>query len=138
MDIYSTPDVKPKRPPGRQPKHSQEYRMMIAKKVVEGNMSYRKAAKTYGISHGSVSYLVKEYNSQGARSKRHVRQTKYKKQVEAYRQESQLRDLKLEIAELYIENTLLKKALASLQQKESGDSSVITSENLERSKEDAR
>lgn len=31
MEIFTPPEVKEKRPPGRRPKHSQEYMLMIAK-----------------------------------------------------------------------------------------------------------
>lgn len=45
------------------------------------------------------------------------------------RYEFQLRELKHEIAELYLENLMLKKALQFSQQVKRENSSVITSEN---------
>ncbi|MGE3262399.1 MAG: hypothetical protein AB7K68_11520 [Bacteriovoracia bacterium] len=49
-----------------------------------------------------------------------------------------MKDLKLEIADLYLENLMLKKALEHSLRKKNEDSSVITSENLARLKEDAK
>jgi galactokinase/mevalonate kinase-like predicted kinase len=82
-----------------------------------------------------VSAIKKEYLSQGSKSKRSERTTKYKKEVEAYRSQQQMKDLKLEIADLYLENLMLKKALEHSLKMKKEDSSVITSENLERLKE---
>jgi transposase len=138
MEIFNPPDVRPKRPPGRQPKHSPEYRMMVAKKVIEEGMSYREASNAFGLSHGSIGAIVKQYAHEGAKSKRNERNSKYKKEVEAYRSQQQMKDLKLEIADLYLENLMLKKALEHSLRRKKDDSSVITSENLDRLKEDVK
>ena len=112
--------------------------MMVGKKVVEEGMSYREASKTFGLSHGSIGAIVKQYAHEGSKSKRNERNSKYKKEVEAYRSQQQMKDLKLEIADLYLENLMLKKALEHSLRKKNGDSSVITSENLDQLKEDAK
>jgi transposase len=88
MEIFTPPNVVPKRPPGRMPKHSPEYRIMVARKVVEDGMSYRVASKTFGLSHGSISAIVTKYKHEGSKSKRNQRVSKYKKEVEVYRQQS--------------------------------------------------
>lgn len=44
MDIFTPPQIKEKRPPGRRSKCSVEYQVMIAKKVAEEGMTYREAA----------------------------------------------------------------------------------------------
>jgi len=131
MEIFTPPNVKPKRPPGRQPKHAPEYRVMVAKKVVEEGMSYREAGKVFGLSHGSIGAIVSQFKRDGGRLKRNARVSKYKQEVEEYRHKTQLKDLKLEIADLYLENLMLKKALEHSLRKKNEDSSVITSENLE-------
>lgn len=135
MEIFTPPNVVPKRPPGRQPRHSPEYRLMVAKKVVEEGMSYRDAAKTFDLSHGSIHSIVSQYKHEGSKSKRNERKSKYRDEVEAYRSQQQLKDLKLEIADLYLENLMLKKALEHSLRKKKDNSSVITSENLDRLKE---
>jgi len=138
MEIFTPPNVKPKRPPGRQPKHSPEYRMMVAKKVVEEGMSYREAGNAFGLSHGSISAIVSQYKHDGGKIKRNARASKYKQEVEEYRHKTQLKDLKLEIADLYLENLMLKKALEHSLRMKKEDSSIVTSENLERLKEAAK
>jgi transposase len=135
MEIFTPPDVKEKRPPGRRAKHSPEYRAMVARKCVEDGMSYREAAKIFNLSHGSVHAIIQQYRDQGAKTKRNVQTSKYKQEVEDYRHKSQVKDLKLEIADLYLENLMLKKALEHSLQKKNDSSSVITSENLDQLKE---
>jgi transposase len=134
MEIFSPPQVKEKRPPGRQPKHSEEYRMMVARKVVEEGMTYREAATTFNLSHGTVYQVIQKYKNKGAKTKRNVQTSKYKQEVEEYRHTAQVKELKHEIAELYLENLMLKKALEHSLRMKKEDSSVITSENLERLK----
>lgn len=131
MDILSPPEVKEKRPPGRRPKYSATYMEMVATKVVEEGMSYREAGKTFNLSHGSISNIVKNYKNGGAKRKRKVTASKYQKEVEDYRNKSRMNDLKLEIAELYLENLMLKKMLEHSLRKKKESSSDITSENLD-------
>ncbi len=135
MDIFMPPHLKEKRPPGRRAKCSVEYQVMIAKKVVEEGMTYREAAKTFNVSHGAVHSYINKYKDIGAKAKRKVTTSKYAKEVENYRHESQIKGLKHEIAELYLENLMLKKALQHSLKMKKENSSVITSENLDRLKE---
>jgi transposase len=137
MEVFEPPRVKEKRPPGRQPKHSQEYMLMVARKCVEEGMTYREASKSFGISHGSVYQFIQKYKSGKISEKNKARKSKYAKEVDDYRHQSQVRDLKHEIAELYLENLLLKKALKHSLQNKSDSSSVITSESLGRLRKDA-
>ena len=138
MEIFTPPEIKEKRPPGRRARHSAEYRAMVAKKCMEEGMTYREAAKTFGLSHGSVWNILKQYKHSAGKAQRKVTVSKYQKEVEEYRHKTQLKDLKHEIAELYLENLMLKKALEHSLRTKKEDSSVITSENLERLKEAAK
>lgn len=74
-------------------------------------MTYREAASTFGVSHGSVHQFILKYKKNEFSSKVKTRRSKYAKEVEGYRHQAQVRDLKHEIAELYLENLLLKKVL---------------------------
>ena len=138
MNIFVPPVIKEKRPPGRRSNVSVEYQIMIARKCTEEGMTYREAAKTFNVSHGSVYAFIQKYKDKGAKAKRKITTSKYQKEVEDYRHESQLKDLKHEIAELYLENLMLKKVLQHSLKKKSEDSSVITSENLDRLKGDVK
>ena len=138
MDIFTPPQIKEKSPPGRPSKCSVEYQVMIAKKVVEEGMTYREAAKTFNVSHGAVHSYIKKYKHLDGKIKRTAQRTRYADRVEDYRHEAQLKGLKQEIADLYLENLMLKKALQHSLQMKKEDSSVITSENLERLKEVVR
>ncbi|MES2768678.1 MAG: helix-turn-helix domain-containing protein [Bdellovibrionota bacterium] len=111
MEIFTPPQVKEKRPPGRQPKHSQEFMIMVARKCIDEGMTYREASTIFGVSHGSVYQFIQKYKHDKFKTKRNARTSKYKKEVEEYRHTAQVKELKHEIAELYLENLMLKKAL---------------------------
>lgn len=131
MEIFTPPLVQEKRPPGRRSKHSESYQMMVAKKVIEDGMSYREAGKTFGLSHGSIYNVIKKYRNGKLRGDRKQAKNKYAAEVEGYRHQSQMKDLKLQIADLYLENLMLKKMLEHSLQKKKESSSDITSENLD-------
>lgn len=137
MEIFNPPPFKEKRPMGRPPKRSVEFMIMVAKKVLDEKMTYREAAETFGISHGSVCQFIKKYKHDKFKEKRNTRVSIYKKEVDEYRHQARLKDLKHEIAELYLENLMLKKALKHSLSIKNGSSSVITSESLDQSPEDA-
>ena len=102
--------------------------MMVGRKCVEGELTLREASKTFGMSHGTVSVCVKRFKKNDWRSDKLVQTDKVKVQ----RLENHMKELKHEIAELYLENVMLKKALQFSQQVKKENSSVITSENLDR------
>lgn len=131
MEIFTPPVVKEKRPPGRQSKHSVEFQMMVARKCVEEGMTYREAATTFNVTHGSIWAWIKKFKGGTINNNRRQRKSKYNEEVEKYRHEAQLKELKHEIAELYLENLMLKKALKHSLRLKKENSSVITSENLE-------
>lgn len=132
MDVLNAPVVKPRKQIGRAPKYTPEYYMMMAKHIVDENLSYREASKIYKCSHGTVSHWLKLYKS----GKLPSRIKKSKQKVESQealigRMDRYIKELKAEIGELYLENTMLKKAQKLFQQTKSESSSVITSENLD-------
>jgi len=131
MEIFTPPELKEKRPPGRRSKHSETYQLMVAKKLVEDGMSYREAGKTFGLSHGSIANIVKKYRNKKFNGKRQETKSKYKKEAEEYRHQAHIKDLKLEIADLYLTNLMLKKMLENFLAKKKSASSEITSENLD-------
>lgn len=136
MDIINDVLPKEKNPQGRAPKFSVEYYLMMAKQVVDEGMSYREACKVYNCSHGTVSHWVKQFRSGvlTGKVKRAEKQALAKEQNFS-RLEKQIRNLKAEIGELYLENTMLKKALEYSRLIKREDSSVITSESLDQSPE---
>lgn len=126
---------KPKEPKriGRAPKYSLEYYMMMAKNVVDQGMSYREAAKIYNVSHGSVHHWKKVYLD-GKFPKMKKAQT-VSPENQLLQKETQIRNLKQEIADLYLENLMLKKMFEYSKHLKKEDSSVITSENLDQYQE---
>lgn len=131
MEIHNQTPVKEPKLIGRKPKWTTEFMMMVGKKVCEGEMTLREAAKTFGMSHGTVSVAVKRFRT-GDWSKGNAAKLKQiNERAKVQRMESNIRELKHEIAELYLENVMLKKALQFSQQVKRENSSVITSETLD-------
>lgn len=128
MEVFTKRPPKEKKPAGRAPQWTSEYMYMVAKKVVEEGMKYRAAAKTFNVSTGSVGSWVRKYKKGTlSASTKGVEQSE---ELKIFRLEEQVKDLKGEIGDLYLQNQMLKKALYHSQTKKKENSSVITSENL--------
>jgi transposase-like protein len=131
MKIETQPVYKKKQPRGRAPKFTAEYYMMMVKHIVEDDLSYRKAARAYNVSHGTIAHWMNLYKD----GKLPARMKKAGAQAESQecrilRMENYIDSLKTEIGELYLENQMLKKAQVYKQQLKNASSSAITSENL--------
>ena len=137
MEVFTPPPYREKRPIGRQPILSTETRLIIAKKVTSKEMTYREAAKTFGISPGAVGACVRLVKKEGALTKRRKRDAEHKSEVNEYRHHAQIKELKQEIADLYLENQMLKKIVNKSLQIKKYAGSVITTENLDQLQRDA-
>ncbi len=91
----------------------------------------------FNVSHGAITSYIKKYKSLDKKAHKKATRTKHQEKIEDYRHEAEIKNLKHEIANLYLENVLLKKALELSQQTKKEDSSVITSKSLEQSQTDA-
>jgi transposase len=139
MEIFNKKAIKPpKNPPGRQPIYSLEYMMMVAEKVAKGEITYREAGKLYGASHGTIGAWVKQYKSKSWGKNNRGKIQAMSESVQKHRHEGQIKDLKHQIAELYLENLMLKKMVEYSQTIKKESSSVITSENWEQFKKAAK
>lgn len=54
MEVFTPPPYREARPTGRPTKLSPEARLSVAQKVISKEMTYREAAKDFGISPGAV------------------------------------------------------------------------------------
>jgi transposase-like protein len=129
MEILNPKTPKMPKRVGRAPKYNLDWYMTMAKNVVEKGMSYREAAKVYGMSHGSVAHWKKVY-LQGKFPKMKAAAA-ISPETKHLHLESQIRNLKQEIADLYLENLMLKKMSAYSRQAKKESSSIVTSENLD-------
>lgn len=136
MDILNPKTPKMPKRVGRAPKYNLDLYMQMAKNVVEQGMSYREAAKVYGMSHGSVHHWKHVYLK--GKFPKLKAAAQISPETKALHLETQIRNLKQEIADLYLENLMLKKMAAYSQQKKKESSSVITSENLDQYQERAK
>lgn len=130
MEIRNQNPVKLQKVIGRKPNYTEEYMMMVGRKVAEGNLTYREAGRTFGMSHGAVGSCVKRFKKGDYGNATKFKEVSERAQVQ--RLESNIREIKQEIADLYLENLMLKKALYYSHQVKRENSSVITSENLDR------
>ncbi len=128
MEVFRKRAPKEKQPAGRAPQWTSEYMFMVARKVVEEGMKYREAAKTFNVSTGSVGSWVRKYKKGTLNAT--TKGAEPSDELKLFRLEEQVKELKGEIGDLYLQNQLLKKALYHSQQKKKDNSSVITSENL--------
>lgn len=136
VEILNPKKFKEPKKIGREPKYNLDYCLAMAKEVVERGMSFRQAAKVYNMSHGSVSHWKKVYLAgKFPKLKQQMRISPENRQIQL---ETHIRNLKQEIAELYLENLMLKKMSEYSRQKKSESSSVVTSENLDQYRADAK
>ena len=85
---------------GKQKRYPHDFRLNAARLVVEGGYSYRKASERLGVSVGALRGWVRAFKSSGDLPR------------EQPLSAARLRELQREIAELRIENEILKKAAA--------------------------
>lgn len=136
MEIFNKYPPKEKKKTGRRPKFKLEFMNMVAEKVVVDGMTFREAAKTFDISQGSVAVWVKNYKQ--GQVPVNSREPQENPSTQVYRLEERVQELTTEIGSLYLENQLLKKALSHAASKTKGNSSVITSKNLDQYQRDAK
>ena len=137
MDVFREQPPKEKRPPGRAPKWTAEYMYMVVQKVEEEGMTYREAAKTFNVSQGAVASWIKKFRK-GNLTPTEMKREKPSQDLMIYRLQDQVKELKAEVGDLYLQNQMLKKALYHSQQKKKENSSVITSKNLDQFRKDVK
>lgn len=125
-------------PTGRPSKHPVDFMMAVATKLATGELTLREASRRYGVSHGALSYWKKRYGQNSLHLMNQKKDPRPK--TSAGREialESEIKLLKQEIGTLYMQVQMLKKAQLFAEQARKDASSIITSENLGPSKEDA-
>jgi transposase len=137
MEVFTTPPLREKRPIGRQPKLTHETRLLVGRKVTSKEMTYSAAAKAFGISEGAVGTCVLLFKNQGHNERKNARNKERNLEIDNYQHQAQIKELKLEIGELYLENQMLKKILNRSQQIKKSAGSVITSTSSAASQKDA-
>lgn len=110
MEVFTPPPFREKRPHGRPAKFTHEVRLTIGRKVVEKEMTYREAAEFFQMSQGAVAACIELFKKTGANARNCERKKEVKEDIENYRHQGQIKELKQEIADLYLENQMLKKS----------------------------
>lgn len=129
MEVFTKVKPKEKKIIGKPPKWTPEYQHMVAQKVVEEGMKFREAAKIFGISTASVNACVKRYRK--GTIYKNAAEKEQSSEYKIYILEEQIKELKTEIGDLFLQNQMLKKALYHSQSPKKETSSVITSKNLD-------
>lgn len=138
MEVFTPPPkLVEKRPTGRQPKLLHETRLLIGRKCTSKEMTYADAAKAFGISQGAVGKCVELFKREGLNQRRSERSKERSDESRNYHHQAQIRELKQEIADLYLENQMLKKIISRPRLRKNESGSVITAENLAESQEAA-
>lgn len=136
MEVFTPPPYREARPHGRPAKLTPEARLAVANSVVSKEMTYREAAKAYGISPGAVGSCVRIYKKEGSKSKPNERVNAYNKASDEYRHQAQVKELKQEIADLYLQGADSKKTLNKSLLVKKPNGSVITTDNLDQLQKD--
>lgn len=127
-----------KKETGRPHKLPLEIRRLIAQRVSAGEMTYREAAAKYGCSPAAVATCIRELKGGGIKKTNPPKWVDEERSPKEKALEIENKILKAELGELYMELKLLKKAEDYKLWLKSEASSVITSENLEQLKRDAK
>lgn len=130
MEVFTPPPYREACPHGRPSKLTPEARVALAQSVLSKEMTYREAAKAYGISPGAVGTCIRNYRKQGNNSKRNEKVNAYNKASDEYRHQAHVKELKQEIADLYLQVQILKKILNKSLLVKKSNGSVITTDNL--------
>ena len=83
-------------------KYSKEFRLQAARLVIEQGYSYQKAADQLGTTGFSVRHWVQKFRQTGELPPSHETQPKV----------DEMRQLRIELSQLKMENDILKKAAA--------------------------
>ena len=136
MEVFTPPPYREARVIGRQPKLTQETRLLVAAKVTSKEMTFREAAKAFGISTGAVTSCVKMATKEASKTKRNGKANAYNDAADNFRHQAQIKELKETIGDLYIENQVLKKILNKSLLIKKSNGSVITTDNLDQFQRD--
>jgi transposase len=136
MEVFTPPPYREARPHGRPSKLTPQARYAVAQAVTSKEMTYREAAKAYGISPGAVGSCVRLHKKGGAKAKVNARINAYNKASDEYRHQAQVKELKQEIADLYLQVQILKKILNKSLLVKKSNGSVITTDNLDQLQRD--
>ena len=136
MEVFTPPPYREARPHGRPSKLTPEARVAVAQSVLSREMTYREAAKAYGISPGAVGTCIRNLRKQGANSKRNEKVNAYNKASDEYRHQAHVKELKQEIADLYLQVQMLKKIVSKSLLIKKSNGSVITTDNLDQLQKD--
>jgi hypothetical protein len=99
-------------------------------------MTFREAAKAYGISSGAVNACVKLVAKEETKSKKNKNYHHLNARAEGYRHQAEIKELKETIGDLYLENQILKKILNKSLLIKKSNGSVITTNNLDQLQKD--
>ena len=124
------------------PKYSREEQLKILKEIQSGQITLKGAAQKYGISPSGIIYWKIHFGMRpphGKLEKARLENTDETPKSAAERAlEKEVEELKVKLAELYLENDFLKKARAFADRQKKLDTLIITDQNVSQFKRPAR
>lgn len=127
-----------KKPVGRPSKYPYEFRKMIAEKAMTGTQTYRALSREFDVPHAVITKWKRHYEAGTLDELNEPRRSIDSAEIKAMNLEKEVRMLKEQLGDLYMQNHLLKKAQAWAQQMKNESSLIITSENLDQLDEDVK
>jgi len=127
-----------KKPIGRPSKYPYEFRKMVAEKALTGSQTFRALSREYKVPPGVITKWKRYYEAGTLDEMSEPRRSMDSGDIKAMNLEKEIRMLKEQLGDLYMQNHLLKKAQAWALQTKKESSLIITSENLDQLDEDVQ
>lgn len=116
---------------GRPSKFPCEFKRMIAEKAISGHHTLRELAVQYQTSIGAIMMWKRQYISGELENTNPVKMEKPSEAInKVINLERENKQLKEELGNLYLQNTILKKAKAFSRQLKKETSSIVTAADL--------
>jgi len=116
---------------GRPSKFPYEFKRMIAEKAISGQHTFRELALQYQVSQGAINVWKRQYLNGELENTNPVKMEKPSEAIsKVIKLERENKNLKEELGDLYLQNTILKKAAAFSQQLRKETSSIVTAADL--------
>jgi transposase-like protein len=113
--------------------YSKEEKLRILKEIASGKITLLEASRKYKMSPSGISYWRIHFGMRKAYGKRErdrLTRLDSPKTSQEKVLEKELEDLKVKLADLYLENEFLKKAQAFARDEKKRSSSIVTDLNL--------
>jgi transposase-like protein len=109
-------------------RYHRDEQLRILKEIQSGQIDIKSAARKYGVSPSGINYWKIHFGMRGPQG-RLEKARFFGEEVDQIQKDQHIEQLKLKVAELYMENEFLKKVRASTARQKKLNASIITDQN---------